>query len=57
VRLYLDEARALGLRNELAETVVGVWESTKAEEGADSDFTSIVKMMERAAGVIVGKDT
>jgi hypothetical protein len=45
VRLYLDEARALGLRNELA------------EEGADSDFTSIVKMMERAAGVIVGKDT
>ena len=53
VRLYLQEARSLGLPNELAETVVRTWESTMNEEGPESDFTTIVKMMERAAGVVV----
>ncbi|MGE2721416.1 NAD(P)-dependent oxidoreductase [Mycolicibacterium celeriflavum] len=53
VRLYLDEAKALGLPTELADAVAQVWESTLASEGADSDFTAVVKPMEAAAGVVV----
>jgi 3-hydroxyisobutyrate dehydrogenase len=55
VRLYLQEARQLGLPNDLAEAVARAWESTLREEGAESDFTSIVKVMEKAAGVVIGK--
>lgn len=53
LRLYLDEARALGLPTALAEAVIHVWETTLQEEGADSDFTSVVKPLEAAAGVII----
>lgn len=53
VRLYLDEATALGLPVEMAETVQRVWEQTLRAEGPESDFTSVVKPMEQAAGVIV----
>lgn len=53
VRLYLDEAKALGLPTELAEAVAQVWESTMRVEGADSDFTAVVKPLEAAAGVVV----
>ncbi|CAJ1508358.1 NAD(P)-dependent oxidoreductase [[Mycobacterium] holstebronense] len=54
VRLYLDEAQALDLPRELADTVAGMWESTLREQGPESDFTSIVKVLEKAAGVTVG---
>jgi 3-hydroxyisobutyrate dehydrogenase-like beta-hydroxyacid dehydrogenase len=54
VRLYLEEAAALGLPTDIAATVGRVWESVLREEGADSDFTCIVKPIEAAAGVIVG---
>ncbi|KUI04260.1 oxidoreductase [Mycolicibacterium acapulense] len=53
VRLYLDEARALGLPTELADAVGQVWEATMASEGAESDFTAVVKPIEAAAGVVV----
>ncbi|MEB3067926.1 NAD(P)-dependent oxidoreductase [[Mycobacterium] vasticus] len=53
VRLYLDQARALGLPMQLADAVAGMWESTLRDEGAESDFTSIVKVLEKAAGVTV----
>jgi 3-hydroxyisobutyrate dehydrogenase len=53
IRLYLDEAKALGLPTELADVVAQVWESTLASEGADSDFTTVVKPIEAAAGVVV----
>lgn len=53
VRLYLEEATALGLPTELAEAVGRVWEGTLASEGAESDFTAVVKPMEAAAGVVV----
>jgi 3-hydroxyisobutyrate dehydrogenase len=53
VRLYLDEAKALGLPTQVADTVAGMWESTLRDEGADSDFTCIVKVLEAAAGVTV----
>ena len=54
VRLYLDEAKALGLPTHIADAVATVWETTLTEEGAESDFTSVIKPIEEAAGVIVG---
>jgi 3-hydroxyisobutyrate dehydrogenase-like beta-hydroxyacid dehydrogenase len=54
VRLYLDEARGLGVPIEIAEVVARLWEATLNDEGAGSDFTSVIKPIERAAGVIVG---
>jgi 3-hydroxyisobutyrate dehydrogenase-like beta-hydroxyacid dehydrogenase len=54
VRLYLDEAKALGVPVEIAEAVARLWETTLNDEGADSDFTSAIKPIERAAGVTVG---
>jgi 3-hydroxyisobutyrate dehydrogenase-like beta-hydroxyacid dehydrogenase len=54
VRLYLDEAKALGVPVEVAEAVGRQWETAMRDEGADSDFTSAIKPIERAAGVIVG---
>jgi 3-hydroxyisobutyrate dehydrogenase-like beta-hydroxyacid dehydrogenase len=54
VRLYLDEAKALGVPVEVAEVVGRLWETAMHDEGADSDFTSVIKPIERAADVIVG---
>jgi len=54
VRLYLDEAKALGVPVEIAEAVARLWEATLNDEGADSDFTSAIKPIERAAGVTIG---
>ncbi|WP_301120361.1 NAD(P)-dependent oxidoreductase [Mycolicibacterium fortuitum] len=53
VRLYLDEAVSLGLPVEMAQTVQRVWEETLRTEGAESDFTSVIKPMEKVAGVTV----
>jgi 3-hydroxyisobutyrate dehydrogenase-like beta-hydroxyacid dehydrogenase len=53
VRLYLDEATALGLPVEMAQTVQRIWEQTLRAEGPESDFTSVIKPMENAAGVTV----
>lgn len=57
VRLYLQEAQALGLPVQLAAAVAGIWESTLRDEGAESDFTSVVKPLEKAAGIVVGYRT
>ena len=54
VLLYLDEARVQGSPVELAEAVARLWEATQAQEGPGSDFTSVVKPMERVAGVTIG---
>jgi 3-hydroxyisobutyrate dehydrogenase len=53
VRLYLDEAKALGMSTEVADAVAQLWERTLADEGADSDFTSVIKPLEDAAGEVV----
>ena len=53
IRLYLQEATALGVPAELAEAVARRWDDTLEQEGAESDFTSIVKPIEAAAGVTV----
>ncbi|MCV7303211.1 NAD(P)-dependent oxidoreductase [Mycobacterium barrassiae] len=57
IRLYLEEAKALGLPTELADTVARMWESMLSAEGPDSDFTSIVKPIEAAAGVVIAART
>jgi 3-hydroxyisobutyrate dehydrogenase-like beta-hydroxyacid dehydrogenase len=54
VRLYLDEARALGVPAEVAGTIGRLWEAVARDEGPDSDFTAVIKPFEKAAGVTVG---
>ena len=54
VRLALDEMKSLGLSMEVAEAVGRLWEVVIRETGADSDFTSAIKPIEKAAGVVVG---
>jgi hypothetical protein len=36
------------------QAVLDQWETTNTEYGGDSDFTNIVKMIEKRAGVTVG---
>ena len=55
VRLCFDEAKNLNVPNSVMSAVLDQWETTNAEYGGDSDFTAIVKMIEKRAGVIVGK--
>ena len=54
VRLYLEEARALGVPVEIADTIGRLWEAAALDEGPESDFTTVIKQFERAAGVTVG---
>jgi len=56
VRLCVDEAKSLNVPNSVMSAVLGQWETTNAEFGGDSDFTAIVKMVEKRAGVIVGAE-
>jgi 3-hydroxyisobutyrate dehydrogenase-like beta-hydroxyacid dehydrogenase len=54
VRLYLDEAKALGVPVQVAETIGRLWEAAARDQGPDSDFTAVIKPFEKAAGVTVG---
>jgi 3-hydroxyisobutyrate dehydrogenase-like beta-hydroxyacid dehydrogenase len=54
VRLCLEEAKSLGMSMEVAEAVGRLWEVIIKEMGPESDFTSAIKPIEKAAGVIVG---
>jgi 3-hydroxyisobutyrate dehydrogenase-like beta-hydroxyacid dehydrogenase len=54
VRLCLEEMRSQGLSMEVAEAVGRLWEVVIREMGAESDFTTAIKPIEKAAGVIVG---
>ena len=56
VRLCVEEARGLGVPNAVMSSVLNEWEFTNTEFGGDSDFTAIVKMIERRAGVTVGAE-
>ncbi len=55
VRLYLDEAKALGVPVDVAEAIGRLWEIAARDEGPDSDFTSVIKPFEKAADVTVGR--
>jgi 3-hydroxyisobutyrate dehydrogenase-like beta-hydroxyacid dehydrogenase len=54
VRLCLEEMRSLGLSMEVAEAVGRLWEVVFRDMGPESDFTSAIKPIEQAAGVVVG---
>jgi hypothetical protein len=54
VRLALEEAKSLGMSLEVAEAVGRLWETVIREMGPESDFTSAIKPIEKAAGVVVG---
>jgi len=55
VRLCFEEAKNLDVPHTVMSTVLDQWETTNSEYGGDSDFTVIVKMIEKRAGVVVGK--
>nr|WP_232011095.1 hypothetical protein [Mycobacterium shigaense] len=52
---YLDEVRPLGVRVEVAETIGRLWEAAARDQGADSDFRTVIRPFENAAGVTVGQ--
>ena len=54
VRLALDEMKSLGLSMEVAEAVGRLWEVVIRDMGPEFDFTSAIKPIEKAAGVVVG---
>jgi 3-hydroxyisobutyrate dehydrogenase-like beta-hydroxyacid dehydrogenase len=54
VRLCLDEMKSLGLSMEVAEAVGRLWEVVIRDMGPESDFTSAIEPIEKAAGVVVG---
>ena len=56
VRLCFDEAKRFSVPNAVMRAVLDQWETTNAEYGGESDFTAIVKMVEKRAGVIVGAE-
>src|SRR3977135_1988904 len=53
-RLGLDGRKSFGLSMEVAEAVGRLWEVVIRDMGAESDFTSAIKPIEKAAGVVVG---
>ena len=55
VRLCAEEARNLSVPDAVMSAVLDQWEITNTEFGGDSDFTAIVQMIERRAGVTIGK--
>jgi 3-hydroxyisobutyrate dehydrogenase-like beta-hydroxyacid dehydrogenase len=54
VRLCLEEMKSLGLSMEVAEAVGRLWEVVIRDMGAESDFTTAIKPIEKAAGIVVG---
>jgi hypothetical protein len=55
VRLCVEESKTFDTPNHIMGAVLDQWELTNSEFGGDSDFTAIVKMIERRAGVTIGK--
>jgi 3-hydroxyisobutyrate dehydrogenase-like beta-hydroxyacid dehydrogenase len=51
VRLFLLEAESFGIPVEVAAAVGRLWEKALEENGAESDFTTLAKTVERGAGV------
>jgi 3-hydroxyisobutyrate dehydrogenase-like beta-hydroxyacid dehydrogenase len=56
VRLCFEEAQALDVPKAVMRAVLDQWETTDKEYGGDSDFTNIVKMIEKRAGVTIGAE-
>jgi 3-hydroxyisobutyrate dehydrogenase-like beta-hydroxyacid dehydrogenase len=54
VHLCLEEAKALKVPMWLGANVVEMWHMGMAEGRGDDDFTSLIRMIEKWAGVVVG---
>jgi len=54
VGLAVQEMRSLGMSMEVAEAVGRLWEAVLRDQGPESDFTSAMKTVEKAAGIVVG---
>jgi hypothetical protein len=54
VRLCAEEAKGLTVPDHVMRAVLDQWEATNSEYGGDSDFTAIVKLIEKRAGVTIG---
>jgi 3-hydroxyisobutyrate dehydrogenase-like beta-hydroxyacid dehydrogenase len=54
VHLCLEEAKHLKVPMWLGANVVEMWHMGMAEGRGDDDFTSLIKMIEKWAGVVVG---
>lgn len=54
VSLCLEEAEALNVPMFVGEAVKAIWQLAKDELGPDSDYTEIIRCLERRAGVEVG---
>jgi len=54
VSLCIDEAEALDVPMFVGQAVKAVWQLAKDELGPDSDYTEIIRCLERRAGVEVG---
>jgi len=54
VRLCHDEAKGLGVPNDVMNAVLKVWEQAISEIGADKDFTTVIQPIEKRAGAKVG---
>jgi len=57
VKLCLEEAEAAGVQMAIASAVRELWRQANEEIGGDKDFTAIVQMIERRAGVEVKPGT
>lgn len=55
VRLCLEEMRGMGLDMPTSEAVRAVWQKVEDELGPESDFSRILEVVEKPAGVTVGK--
>jgi 3-hydroxyisobutyrate dehydrogenase-like beta-hydroxyacid dehydrogenase len=55
VRLCTEAAKGLDVPHAVMSAVLEQWEITNTEFGGDTDFTVIMQMIERRAGVTVGK--
>jgi 3-hydroxyisobutyrate dehydrogenase-like beta-hydroxyacid dehydrogenase len=53
VKLCLEEAEAPGVEMRIASAVRGLWQLANDERGPDKDFTELIRMLERRAGVEV----
>jgi 3-hydroxyisobutyrate dehydrogenase-like beta-hydroxyacid dehydrogenase len=55
LRLCMDEAEALGVQMWVGNAVKQLWQLVNSQVGPQSDFTQVVEVPERWAGVQVGK--
>jgi hypothetical protein len=40
---------------QIAETIGRVWEAAARDQGPDADFTTVIRPLEKVAGVTVGR--